>query len=216
MLPLFAIAGCQKEETTSTEGITADSALLVKGENPPAAHEPRCQCEYQIVSVSVTNSPPIHPANFTQFACDVLTVEQCISTTTCKYFKGIDGCDYDLGDPCANHFPPGTPHPTPWTPFNCMVVYDSDFTVTVSNAYWWNPTCDIPSQGFEVPQPQGEAIARVRCRKTEGVSDECGSAWYESALIPLPFMNGTFQSNLTPGVIKLEGCGCTPVYFPTW
>ncbi|MCF8243849.1 MAG: hypothetical protein K9J37_01965 [Saprospiraceae bacterium] len=201
----LTFASCQKDETALAEE-PSPTALLAKGDVPPAAHEPRCNCEYQIVSVTNTNTPPTG-SSYTEFSYDVLTQEQCVSYLTCTHFKYVENCDFDGYDPCADYFPSNTPKPTAWQPFNCQQVYFSNFHVTVNNVYWWLSDCGAP--GVDGPYPQGEVVVRVRCKESSEITG-CNTDWHVSTSMPLPYRNGTFQSNLTEPLVELEGCGCTP------
>ncbi|MBI5914187.1 MAG: hypothetical protein HY842_02325, partial [Bacteroidetes bacterium] len=134
LLFFLALEGCQKDDTASTDELSTATPLFLKGTEPPLAMtEARCDCEYQIVSETHTTPP-----SGQQFAYDVLTTENCVSTLNCRYFRYVEGCDFEGPEPCADYVAAGISKPTQWYPFNCQQVFYSTFYVTVANAYFWS------------------------------------------------------------------------------
>ncbi len=198
MVVFLAFAGCQKDETALADE-TTPTALFAKGDVPPAAHEPRCVCEYQVVSTIAAPAPPLDY----QFGYNVHAEENCVSTLNCKRFSLVEGCDFANQDPCSQYIAAGTPKPTQWFPFHCQQVYYSTFHPTVRDVYY------LPASCLAIPvEPEGEIVVRFRC-KGKDTGGACQTDWVTTPNISLHFAGG-FLSMQFPPSISLNGCGCSP------
>jgi hypothetical protein len=193
----ICFSSCQKEPTT-TKSESNPSPLSAKGTVAPPETEQRCDCEYQVVSVSYS---PSLPANH-MFTYNVSTDETCVNNVNCRYFSVSEACDLGNDPICTDLLAANAVKPTAWEKFNCTVQYYSTFFPKVEYPFFINPNCTVPNN----TKPSGTITLRVRCKVP--ATEFCSEEYQVSENISCPFTNGVGASPFAQ--IDLEGCGCTP------
>jgi hypothetical protein len=164
MMFYMGLTGCQKDETVSKNEITTTlPPQLAKGEDGPDKHELRCQCEYQVVLVTSSTPPTGYGLTY-----QTITNEKCVTNPDCTYFGYAESCADYYFNSCLDIIPLGTPHPTPWYPFECMVETTSKISPFIHDASFVNyismPTPGNTCGSPHATEPAGYAIIKIRCK----------------------------------------------------
>jgi hypothetical protein len=195
----LGFASCEKDTATSTREATYE-AVLLKNVDPPALHPEGFDCEYQIVSVTTSPTPP--PGTY--FAYNLGTEDQCSGHYgLCNYFNyaETDYCDPNYNGICSNVVASGISKPTQWYPFICFLDHETTFGVLYENARIYEDFSCLP-----YGSPSSTVVARIRCK-----GDGCGEAtdyWHTSDHFSLSWVNGSPQ--FPRATVTLTDCGCSP------
>jgi hypothetical protein len=196
MLFFLAFSACKKDSSTDATEYSSESVLYAKNAEPPALYGDGCECQYQIVSVTSSTTPPLGE----YLSWNVGTEEQCSGYYSfCNYFNVTEGpCDPQYVPGCSNLLTNGITLPTSWYSFICYLDDFAAFKVFSSYDLIFPITnCGIPSS-----YPSGNITLKIRCR-----GSECTEGWYDSGTKTIGFTNGLGSTRAN---VQLGGCGCEP------